>query len=291
MYDNARFALDQAKAQYAADQAAADSAKTDLDRCNIVAPITGLVGNKKVTVGNIVVSGTPQPAVLTTIQSVDPMYCNVDVDESSVQKYQELAAKKEQLVNARGQVPCYLQLDNETGFPHAGYIDFSGNAIDIATGTRPMRGIFPNPPLPGQNVGALLPGNHAIMRIAGSPLEQTLLVPDDAIGTNQNIRFVLAVVPGKDGGQIAIPKPVELGALFGTLRSVTGLKPGDQVIIDGGVIPRVIPGVTPVIPSEGQIKYDPAVFALPAGLPQTQPTTRPATVPDRFPAEKSGAQQ
>jgi RND family efflux transporter MFP subunit len=268
VYDNAKFAFDSAKAQYESDKAAVVLAKNNLDWCDVTAPISGRVGNYGVTVGNVVTSGVPTPTVLTTIQSVDPMYCYVDVDEASVQRYAKLAALGQQLTNVKGQVPCYLQLDNETGFPHIGYIDFKGNHIDAGTGTMQMRGVFPNPD------GTLLPGNHALMRVAGSPLESTLLVPDEAIGTSQNTRYVLVAMP--DGS--AVSKPVMMGALFAPLRAiVSGLDPDDQVIINGQA--RVIPGRTPVAPTEAPIQYDPKIFELPKNVRTTQSATEPETEP------------
>jgi multidrug efflux system membrane fusion protein len=283
VYDNAKYAYDQAKAQYESDKAQVELSKKYLEWCNVTAPITGKVGYKQVTIGNLVTSGTPSPTVLTTIQSFDPMYCYVDVDEASVQRYNALAANNQLLTNVKGQVPCYLQLDDETGFPHTGYVDFMDNHIDPTTGTLQLRGVFPNPPLPKQPTGKLLPGNHALMRIAGSPLESTLLVPDEAIGTSQNVRYVLVALPD---GSAAI-KPVVMGSLFGPLRAiVSGLDPDDEVIINGQA--RVIPGHTPfsshVAPTEVPIKYDPKIFELPANVGTTQPATQPETGPATEPA-------
>jgi RND family efflux transporter MFP subunit len=274
VYDDAKFAYEQAVAQHASDVAAMVLAKNNLDWCNVVAPITGLAGKYEKDIGNVVTAGTPSPVELTTIQSLDPMYCYVDVDEASVQRYQELQQKKQVLLNAQGKIPCYLQLDDETGFPHSGYVDFADNSINIGTGTRTIRGVFANPPLPKLPYGKIIAGNHALLRIAASSLQETLLVPDEAIGTNQDVKYVLVALPGGK----AVPKPVQLGALFGPLRAiVSGLEPDDEVIIDGQA--RVIPGVTPVAPTEAPIQYDPKLFALPADLPTTRPTTEPAKAP------------
>jgi RND family efflux transporter MFP subunit len=263
VYDTAKFALDQAKAQFESDKAAVDFAQNNLNWCNVTAPITGLVGQKEIKTGNVVNAGGSTPSELTTIQSIDPMYCLVDVDEASARRYAELQAKKQVLLNKQGQIPCYVSLDGDVGFPHAGYIDFFDNKFDATTGTRLVRGVFPNPPIPGlsSDKRTLIAGNHALMRIAGSPLENTLLVPDAAIGTNQDVKFVLVATPGGD----AIPKPVQLGALFGPLRAIrSGLSPDDDVIINGQA--RVIPGRTKVAATPGPIEYDPSVFAMPEDL-------------------------
>ena len=95
-----------------------------------------------VTAGNLVNGGAGQATQLTTIQSIDPMYCYVDVDENSVLKYQKLSAEKKRNHVADEKVPCFLQLANETGFPRVGYIDFIDNHVDPSTGTLRVRGVF-----------------------------------------------------------------------------------------------------------------------------------------------------
>ena len=175
----------------------------------MLSPIDGRVSNKQVTVGNFVNGGAgPVTTVLTTIQSVSPMYCYVDVDEHSVLKYQKLAADGK-LASARGgKVPCFVQIGNETDFPHDGVIDFVDNQVDAATGTQQVRGILDN------KDGVLTPGFFARMRIPGTGRYQTLLVPDTAIGYDQDERSMLIV----DADNKVIPRQVKVGAALSYLR-------------------------------------------------------------------------
>jgi len=211
-----------------------------------------------VTEGNLVNGGAGQATLLTTVQSVNPVYCYVDVDEHSVLKYQELAAEGK-LVNARqGKVPCYVQLGNETSFPHEGYIDFVDNHVDPTTGTERVRGILSNPK------DQLLPGLFARLCIPGSGRYTALLVPDTAIGIDQSTHNVLVV----DADNTVSVRPVELGALFGDMRSiVSGLSPGDRVVVNGQMHAR--PGAT-VNPTEVPLKLDAQAFADPG--PKVAPT-------------------
>lgn len=260
--DNASANLDQANAAVASAKAAVESSRLYLEWCRVMSPVDGRISNKLVTVGNLVNGGQGQATLLTTIQSVTPMYCYVDVDEHSVLKYQELAVAKK-LVNTRdGKVPCFVQLSNEAGFPHEGYIDFVDNHIDPATGTLRARGVLEN------RSGLLTPGFFARLCIPGSGRYPTLLVPDTAVGNDQSQKYVLVV--NKDN--VVEPRVVQLGALFGGLRSiVSGLKADDLVIINGQMHAR--PGAT-VAPTEQTIQVDAAAFSDPgANGARTLPTT------------------
>jgi multidrug efflux pump subunit AcrA (membrane-fusion protein) len=86
-----------------------------------------------------------------------------------------------------GQVRVYLQLQDETGFPHEGTLNFSDNTFDSTTGTLLVRGSFPNPD------GFLAPGSFVRVRLASSPKYKALLVSDRAIGTDQDQSFVYVV--------------------------------------------------------------------------------------------------
>lgn len=261
-YDTAKAQRDQAQAELASASAAVELSRLNVEWCQVTSPIAGRVSNKKVTVGNFVNGGAGQATLLATIESVSPIYCYVDVDENSVLKYQKLSVEKKRISARDSQIPCFLQLANETNFPHAGVVDFVDNHVDPTTGTLRARGVFVN------TTGLLTPGFFASLRIPGSGRYQTLLIPDTAIGIDQSQRNVLVV--NKDN--MVEARTVELGALFGGLRSITsGLNKDDHVIINGQQHAR--PGGK-VAPTESKITVDPAVFTDPAA-PTSQPL--PAT--------------
>jgi len=240
-YDTNKASYDQAVAQLAADQAGVETAQLNLDWTRVTAPISGRVGRLNVTVGNLVNGGAGQATLLTSVVSVDPMYCFVPVPERAFLKYQTYAAREKQAGVRDAKIPCYVRLENETNFPHVGIIDFIDNTLDPGTGTILLRGVIPNPD------GALTPGLFASMRINGGGSYKTLLVPDMAVGTEQNERFLLVV----DSDNTVSSRKIKLGLLFGKLRSVVdGLKPHDRVVING--LQMAVPGMK-VNPKEERI--------------------------------------
>ena len=265
-YDTAKADLSQAKAAVAAANAAAEISRLNLEWSRVVAPIAGRISRKNITKGNFVNGGAGQATLLTTIQSLDPIYCYFDVDERSILRYQELARLKKRVSARDAKIPAFLQLENETTFPHEGVIDFVDNRVDPGTGTLRARGVFPNPDR------TLTPGFFGRVRVPGSGRYRAILVPDSAIGTDQDLRFLLAVGPDS---KVEL-KPVKLGALFGKLRCIEeGIAPSDRIIING--LQSARPG-SKVDPQEGTIPAGSFVLTAP-GSPTTQalPETRPAT--------------
>lgn len=227
-YEEAKAQYQQALAQQQAAEAAVNAAKLDVQFTEVRAPISGKISSRYVTQGNLVAGGSDAGTLLTTIQSSDPIYCYVNIDERSLIKYRALnnamsrAAGEATTRPARG--PCYLGLLGEPGTPHAGRLDFADNRVDPATGTLRLRGVFEN------RANLFTPGMFARMRVPASGRYQATLIPDAAIGTQQNLKYVF-VVDAEDKVKLT---PVTLGTLFGTLRSITeGVKPGDRVVING----------------------------------------------------------
>jgi RND family efflux transporter MFP subunit len=249
--DNAAAVVQEDEAALAASKAAVELSRLNLEWCRVLSPIDGRVSNKNVTVGNLVTGGAGQMTLLTTVQSVSPIYCYVDVDENSVLKYQKLARERSLMSTRDGRVPCFVQLANETGFPHKGVIDFVDNHVDTTTGTQRIRGVLDN------ESGALIPGLFARLTIPGSGRYHAVLVPDKAIGTDQNQRDLLVV----DKDNKVTVRPVVLGALFGGLRSiVSGIGPEDRVVVNGQMHAR--PGSV-VKPIDVEIKVNESDFSDP----------------------------
>jgi RND family efflux transporter MFP subunit len=223
-FDTNKASYEEAAASLNAAEAALETSRLYLQWTEVRAPITGRVSRMNVTAGNLVNGGSGQATALTTIVSIDPLYCYMNVPESAALHYQELALQENKSTVAGAKVGCFLQLENETNFPHQGVIDFVDNQVDVNTGTVQIRCVFANP------TTILTPGLFALTRIPASGRYQALLIPDAAVNTDQNERYLLIV--GSDG--VVQQRPVKLGALFGNLRSITdGLKPGERVIVNG----------------------------------------------------------
>src|SRR5467141_60401 len=232
-YDTALSNKNQATAQVVSAQAARNSAQLNLEFTHVTSPIDGRVSRQLVNIGNLVQADSTQ---LTTIVSIDPIYAYFSMDELAALGYQRLIREGKIASTQGGKVPVYLQLQDETGFPHEGTIDFSDNSFDSSTGTLLIRGSFPN------TDGFLTPGNFVRVRVASSPKYDALLVADRAIGSDQDQSFVYVV----DSKNIARLRHITTGQLAEGLRVVkSGLQPDEKVIVNGIIKVRPDSSVKP----------------------------------------------
>jgi RND family efflux transporter MFP subunit len=221
------------------DQARANlvTAQLNLEWTKVTAPVTGLVGRLLVTRGNLIVANQ---TTLTTVVRQDPMWVYFDADEPTVLKVRELIRQGKFEVSDTGtaKIPFRLQLANEKGFPHKATMDFVNNQLDQATATLLIRGIFANPK-PPIGLRVFVPDMFVRVRVATSAAYQALLVNPEAIGTDQDLKYVFVV----DGNNKVVRRPVNLGSLQDGLQVVSdGLKPGERVIVNG--LQRVQQGAT-----------------------------------------------
>jgi RND family efflux transporter MFP subunit len=226
-----------AEANVLAQEAAVKEAAINLDYTELRAPVSGRIGDRRVSPGNLVMGGiTGTTTLLATIQSTDPIRFEFTADEGSYLRYRRLARGGPDAVNNAGKVPVRLKLLDEQIFSHPGQMDFVDNALDTSSGTIRARAVFPNPK------GTFTPGMFGRIQVAAGPPAEALLVPDAAIGTEQVRKFVLVV----DDKNVAQAKYVTLGPMIDGLRVVTsGLEPEDRVVVNG--LMRARPGakVTP----------------------------------------------
>lgn len=214
----------QSQAQLRSAQAAVDSAKLNLEYTRVLAPIDGRVSRALVTAGNYVTAGD---TVLTSLVSLDPIYVSFDGDEQSYLKHQ---------AQPQSGSPVYVGLSDESGYPHEGRMNFLDNALDPATGTIHARALLSNPDR------RFTPGLLARIRLPSGDRYAATLIPDSAVATDQDRRYVL-VVKGDDTVEY---RPVELGGTHDNLRVVRqGLAPQERVVTSG--LQRARPGakVTP----------------------------------------------
>ncbi|HWN25171.1 MAG TPA: efflux RND transporter periplasmic adaptor subunit [Candidatus Sulfotelmatobacter sp.] len=236
----------EAKAALLVAQAARDTAKLDLDYTEIRAPVDGRVSRALITTGNYV-SGIPGAAsILTTLVSVNPMYVYADIDENSLLKFNALAQKLEGASD--GKVPVELQLADEEGFPHRGFIESFDNRLDPNTGSILLRAVFDN------KDERIVPGLFARIRVPLSARHPALLVEERAIGTDQGQKYVLCLSPSNTVDYRA----VKLGPGVNGKRIIRqGLQEGEQIVVNG--LQRVRPGM-PVAPqTEVVSKEDPSL--------------------------------
>jgi membrane fusion protein, multidrug efflux system len=228
-----------------AAEAALTTAALNLEWTTVRAPISGRVGRAAITPGNLVEAGPPA-TLLTTVVSLDPIYVYFDTDEQAYLKYVRAIGGR------GGKQPVRIGLANETGFPHEGKLDFVDNRLDPGAGTIRLRAVLPN----GSRLFA--PGLFARIRIGGSATYSATLVQDQAIGTDQDRKFVLVLKPDSTVEY----RPVTIGRLTDGLRVVSsGLKPGEDVVING--LMRIRPGMK-VIAKRATMSPDSATLATAA---------------------------
>jgi membrane fusion protein, multidrug efflux system len=236
---------DASQAAVADAKARVRDAELDLEYCRVLAPFTGRIGARQVSIGSLVAgsrAATSPTTLLTTLVSLDPLYLDFDMSESDFLTFsRERARLKGPLANK-----VVIGLSDENSFSRDGTLDFIDNTLDRSSGTIHARATVPNPEL------FLAPGQFARLRVAIAPPAPVYLLPDAAVVLDQSQRLVMTV--GSDS--TVKPKIVTTGDLRGGLRVIqSGLEPGDRVIIDGLV--RAIPGAK-VTPQDGAIHYDAA---------------------------------
>jgi RND family efflux transporter MFP subunit len=252
--DTRATAAQEGEASLAAAKAAVAAAELDVEFTRVIAPIAGRTGRHLVDEGNLVTAGS---TVLTTIVSLDPIHVYFDADERAYLKYSRLAKAGARPSSREVNNPVRIGLADEDDFPHEGWMDFVDNQLDTGTGTIVGRALVPNPDL------LLSPGLFVRLRLLGSAPYRAVLVPDEAIGTDQAQKFVWVV----DAENRAQYRRVTIGTLRGTLRVVRdGLGPDDRVVVAG--LQRVRPGIV-VAPEE-----------RPAGPQRTARDVAPAAAAD-----------
>lgn len=217
--DNARAAAEQARADLQAADAAVADAKLNLGFTEVRAPITGRVGRALATAGNL---ARADDTLLTTVVSQDPVYVYFDCDEQSYLRYN--AQRADPAHRAIGADPVRVGLANETGFPHAGTVDFLDNRLDPQTGTIRARVRLPNAD------HTFTPGLYARVQLVSGRERSALLVDDKAVLTDQDRKYVYVIGPGDK----ALRRDVTIGRDLDGQRIVEkGLNAGDRVVVDG----------------------------------------------------------
>ena len=219
-----------AQANVSAQEQAVRQASLDVEFTELRAPVDGRIGDRRVSVGNLVTGGTAGTTLLATIESVDPIRFEFTVDESSYLRYARVAKDKADDADRGLTVPVRLKLIDEPSFAHVGRLDFVDNAVSRSSGTIRARAVFANPHR------TFTPGMFGRVQMAAAPAADMLLVPEAAIGAEQARKFVLVV----DGQDVVRPKYVTLGPVVDGLRVVDGLAADDNVIVNGMV--RARPG-------------------------------------------------
>jgi multidrug efflux system membrane fusion protein len=220
----------EAEANLRAAQANLQSARLNLGYTEVRAPVSGRVGKREITVGNLVAAGPDAPA-LTTLVSVSPIYASFNADEEVVMRALKSVRAGANAPTQVERIPVQMFTTMTNGTAIDGRLQLIDNQVDARSGTVRVRAEFEN------TDGSLMPGQFARLRMGQATTAPALLVNERAIGTDQNKRFVMVV----DADSKAVYREVTLGASVDGLRVITnGLQPGQRIVVNG--LQRVRPG-------------------------------------------------
>jgi membrane fusion protein, multidrug efflux system len=234
--DDRRRDLMSAQANLRGSQAALERAQLDLDYSKITAPLSGRIDRHQISIGNLVEA---DQTVLTSIVALDPIDFYFDVDERRMLNYAATArARGSDLQQGGGGLDVSVRIGDSSGTVFKGKLDFAENRVDSESGTMRVRARFANPDF------VLQPGLFGRLEISGSNTYRAVLVPDEAVSSDQNERVVYVV--GQDGS--VSTKAVRLGPRLYGYRVVRAGLTGDETIIVNGIL-RARPGgkVTPTM--------------------------------------------
>ncbi len=195
-------------------------AKVDLEHAHVQAPISGRAGRVELTVGNIVQPGINAP-LMTRIVAIDPIYADFEVDEQTYLDSVRSVAHDRKLER---EIPVKLYVNGNRNDVYSGTIFTFDNRLDIGSGTIRARAKFDN------KDGVLVPGMFVTVALGKLEEEDVILVPQQAISTDQNKKYVYLV--GSDNK--VVYREVVLGQEYGNQRIITkGLAAGDRIIVNG----------------------------------------------------------
>jgi len=218
-YETAVASAEKSRATVKSMEAARNRAKLYVDYTKVTAPWSGRISRRLVDPGNLV---NADNTVLTTMVTENPLYAYFDVNERTYLDLVQSSTTRQSTAEMR--FPVLMRLANEGEFTRPGTVDFVDNRVNAMTGTVRMRGVFPN------DAKILKPGLFVRIRLPIGAPYQTLLIPDEAVLSDQGRKYVFVV--NKENK--VIYRPVELGQEIQKLRVIKkGLGPDERVIITG----------------------------------------------------------
>lgn len=220
-FETAVATMEKAKANVGAMEAARNRAKVYEEFTEVRAPWSGRISRRMVDPGNSVVADN---TILTTLVTEDPLYAYFDVDERTYLNLVESSVSKATSWTGSSDFPVVLRLANEAEFSRVGKVNFVDNRVNAATGTIRMRGVFSN------ETKILKPGLFARIRLPIGPPYEGILIPDEAVLSDQDRKYVFVV----DANNKVIYRSVTIGQEIGGMRVIKeGLGLNDQIIVKG----------------------------------------------------------
>ncbi|MGA2411738.1 MAG: efflux RND transporter periplasmic adaptor subunit [Candidatus Binataceae bacterium] len=225
-YDQSYATSASSSATVAADRAAVESARLNLEFTEITAPVDGRTGSLQSHLGEIIKADADNPIV--TITQVEPLYVTFSIPEH------DLPAVRRNMEMRRLSVEAVLPGDQMAGDQdetETGVLAFVDNMVDKTTGTITLKGLFPN------HDRRLWPGQFVNVKLTLDEIPNAILIPSQAIQTGQDGPFVFIV----SSDMKALPRPIVPGVVIGSDTVIErGIEAGTTVVTDGQL--RLMPG-------------------------------------------------
>jgi len=219
-----------AQASMEAAKAATRAAALNLEYTEIRAPISGRIDRRWVSVGNLVNADDTR---LTRIVSLDPIDFYFDIDERSLLHYMRDARTRGAALQKGAGLDVKVRLADNINGAYPGTLNFAENRVDDASGTIRLRARFDNPDF------IMQPGMFGRVNVPASLPHEGVMLPDEAIATDQDRRIVWVV--GEDNTVSA--KPIRPGPRIDGYRVIrSGLTGKESVVVNG--LMRIRPGIT-----------------------------------------------
>ena len=217
--DQAQSAFELAEAELAAARATIRDAELRYNYTDVNAPIEGIAGRERVSVGNLISEGE----ILATITRLDPLYVSFSVAENDIAA-RYLLSNTAVDGSSESNPTARLVLQDGTTHPMEGYIDYVSRVVESATGTIEARAVIPNPDMD------LLPGQFVRVQLPRIEVANAIAVPQRAV-IQSGRRSVVYIVDANDSIQV---REVTLGVRVGSRMLVQeGLSSGDRVVVEG----------------------------------------------------------
>ena len=219
--DTARASLAALNATVAADKAALENAKVQLEYATINAPLTGQTGALMVHEGNLVRANDSTPLVV--INQIMPIHVAFSLPEARLTELKRFMA--------RGALRVLASPPNDDRQAAVGRITFIDNAVDPATGTIKVKGTFPN------SDRRLWPGQYVNVTVELTTDKDATVVSSAAVQAGQQGPYVFVVKPDQtvEMRNVVVTRNAAADTII-----ASGLEPGETVVTDGQL--RLVPG-------------------------------------------------
>ena len=249
---NAEVAQKQAQSEVASAKASLRTAQINLGYARVTAPISGRIGQALVTEGALVGQGVATP--LAVIQQIDPVYVNFTQSATDAFKLRKALSDGQFSSAGENATEVEVLLDDGTSYELPGKLLFSDISVDPATGQVTLRAEVPNPK------GLLLPGLYVRIRMETAKANDVIALPQQAVTRTQEGNAVTVI----DAEGKLSTRDVQITMAQNNQWIVQeGLKPGEQVVVDGLQKLQMMPPGTPLKP-------------VPWTPPAASPTSAPA---------------